>query len=135
MDDFFEGDAEGTEYQDDYLVKAYCNRIEVPYEEYIKLFAQTNLELLAELLQYDIFQDYKQAFNQSTEIKNLRKSNLFKNKTGDGAIRRIRATPYRVPAQNRKRQTLLLYFGTRASGQSAHCQYTEQKGIRTIFRL
>ena len=82
VDDFFEGDAEGTEYQDDYLVKAYCNRIEVPYEEYIKLFAQTNLELLAELLQYDIFQDYKQAFNQSTEIKNLRKSNLFKNKTG-----------------------------------------------------
>ena len=91
VDDFFEGDAEGTEYQDDYLVKAYCNRIEVPYEEYIKLFAQTNLELLAELLQYDIFQDYKQAFNQSTEIKNLRKSNVFKNKTGTGAIRRIRA--------------------------------------------
>ena len=81
VDDFFEGDAEGTEYQDDYLVKAYCNRIEVPYEEYIKLFAQTNLERLAELLQYGIFQDYKQAFNQSTEIKNLRKSNVFKKKT------------------------------------------------------
>ena len=82
VDDFFEGDAEGTEYQDDYLVKAYCNRIEVPYEEYIKLFAQTNLEQLAELLQYDIFQEYTQAFNQSTEVKNLQKSNLFKNKTG-----------------------------------------------------
>ena len=82
VDDFFEGDAEGAEYQDDHLIKAYCNRIEVPYEEYVKLFAPTNLEQLAELSQYDIFQEYTQAFNQSTEVKNLQKSNLFKNKTG-----------------------------------------------------
>ena len=34
------------------------------------------------MLQYDIFQEYKQTFSQSTEIKNLRKSKRFKDKTG-----------------------------------------------------
>ena len=80
VEDFFAGDDQ-VQYQDEYLIKAYCNHIEVPYEEYIKLFAPTNRERLAELLQYNIFQDYTQAFSQSTEIKNLKKSNLFKNKT------------------------------------------------------
>ena len=79
--DFFEGDYESEEYQDDYLIKAYCEHIEVPYEEYIKLFAQTSLEPLVELLQRDIFNDYKQTFSESTEIKNLKKSNVFKRKT------------------------------------------------------
>ena len=66
--DFFEGDYESAEYQDDYLIKAYCEHIEVPYEEYIKLFAQTSLEPLVELLQRDIFNDYKQTFR--TCLKN-----------------------------------------------------------------
>ena len=79
--DFFEGDDEGEEYQDHHLIKAYCDHIKVPYEEYIKLFAPTNLERLVELWHYDIFQDYKQAFRQSTEIKNLQKSNTFRRKT------------------------------------------------------
>ena len=79
--DFFEGDYESAEYQDDYLIKVYCEHIEVPYEEYIKLFAQTSLEPLVELLQRDIFNDYKQTFSESTEIKNLKKSNVFKRKT------------------------------------------------------
>ena len=79
--DFFEGDNESAEYQDDYLIKAYCNHIEVPYEEYIKLFAPTSIAQIAELLQYDIFDDYKQAFSQSTEMKNLKKSNVFRGKT------------------------------------------------------
>ena len=79
--DFFEGDNESAEYQDDYLIKAYCNHIEVPYEEYIKLFAPTSIAQIAELLQYDIFDDYKQAFSQSREMKNLKKSNVFRGKT------------------------------------------------------
>ena len=78
--DFFEDDEEGEVYSDDDLIKAYCNHIEVPYEAYIKLFNQTSLEPLAKLFECDIFQDYKQAFNQSTEIKNLKKSNVFKKK-------------------------------------------------------
>ena len=81
VEDFFEGDRESAEYQDEYLIKAYCEHIEVPYEEYIKLFSQTNLEPLVELLQHDIFNNYKQTFSESTEIKNLKKSNVFKRKT------------------------------------------------------
>ena len=81
VDDFFEGDDEGAEYQDHHLIVAYCEHIEVPYEEYIKLFAQTSIAQLAELLQYDIFKDYKQAFSQSTGMKNLKKSNVFRRKT------------------------------------------------------
>ena len=79
--DFFEGDEEKIQYQDYDLIQAYCKHIEIPYEEYIKLFAQTSLEPLADLLEYDIFQDYKRAFSQSTDIKNLKKSNVFKKKT------------------------------------------------------
>ena len=81
VENFFEGDEEGEEYQDHYLIKAYCNHIEVPYEEYIKLFAQTSLAPLSNLLEYDIFMDYKQDFDQSTEVKNLKKSTVFKKKT------------------------------------------------------
>ena len=81
MADFFEGDHESAEYQDAYLIKAYCEHIEVSYEEYIKLFAQTSIAQIDELLQYDIFKDYKQVFSQSTEMKNLKKSNVFKKKT------------------------------------------------------
>ena len=82
VENFFDGDEEGEVYQDYHLIKAYCNHIEVPYEEYIKLFAPICVDALVNLLQYDIFQEYKQTFSQSTEIKNLRKSKRFKNKTG-----------------------------------------------------
>ena len=80
VEDFFEGDHQSAEYQDDYLIEAYCEHIEVPYEEYIKLFGQSSLEPLVELFQYDIFNDYKQTFSESTERKNLIKSNTFKQK-------------------------------------------------------
>ena len=82
IDDYFDGDIENAEYQDSHLIRAYCEHIEVPYEDYIKLFAPTNLERLSELLQCDnIFQDYKQAFSQSATTKNLKKSKVFKKKT------------------------------------------------------
>ena len=81
VEDFFEGDHESAEYQDDYLIKAYCEHIEIPYGEYIKLFAPASIAQLTELLQYDIFNDYKQAFSESREIKNLKKSKVFKGKT------------------------------------------------------
>ena len=79
--DFFERDYESTEYQDDYLIKAYCEHIKIPYEKYTKLFAPTSIAQLTELLQYDIFNDYKQTFSESAEIKNLKKSNVFKKKS------------------------------------------------------
>ena len=82
VSDFFEGDDQ-VQYQDKTLIEAYCNHIDVSFEEYKKLFLPTNLERLSKLLQYDIFHDYKETFIQSTEIKNLRKSKKFKEKTGE----------------------------------------------------
>ncbi len=78
VNDFFEGDMEDNAYQDSYLIQAYCNHIEVPYEQYIKLFAQTNLEQPAELLQYDVFKTYQQDFDASAKIKNRKKSKTFR---------------------------------------------------------
>ena len=40
VNDFFNGDEEDDVYQDRHLIQAYCRHIEVPYEQYIKLFAQ-----------------------------------------------------------------------------------------------
>ena len=83
VEDFFEGDTEAaeSEYQDAYLIKAYCRHIEVPYGEYTKLFAQNRVEPLAPLMKYDVFQDYQREFEQSTTIRKLKNSDPFKKKT------------------------------------------------------
>ena len=78
---FFEGDQEKIQYQDHDLIQAYCKHIEIPYEEYIKLFDQTSLEPLAELLEYDIFKDYEKDFNPDKVLKEIEKSKDFRDKT------------------------------------------------------
>ncbi len=80
VEDFFSGDDQ-AQYQDDDLIEAYCKYIDVTYEEYTELFAQTSHDPLSNLLEYDIFKDYRQDFDQSTEIKKLNKSTAFKKKT------------------------------------------------------
>ena len=81
VEDFFEGDSESAEYQDAYLIEAYCEHIEVPYEEYIKLFVQTSLEPLSDLLEYDIFKEYRQDFDPDTELEKIKKTTEFRGKT------------------------------------------------------
>ena len=81
VDDFFEGDTQSEEYQDHYLIQAYCEHIGVPYEQYTKLFAQTSLEALDELLQYDILKSYQQDFHDRSEFKNRKKSVAFRKLT------------------------------------------------------
>ena len=81
VDDYFEGDTERNEYQDDHLIHAYCSHIGVPHEEYIKLFTQSSLYPLSTLLQYDIFKAYKREFEESTATKKRKESNMFKKKT------------------------------------------------------
>ena len=81
VEDFFEGDNESDEYKDYHLVKAYCDHIGVPYQQYTKLFAKTSIKSLSELLRCDIFEDYQDDFEKSTEVKKLKKSNAFKKNT------------------------------------------------------
>ena len=107
VDDFFEGDHESEEYQDHHLIEAYCNHIGVFYEDYIKLFAQPTLSNLRELLKYDIFQDYKRDFNQSTGVKNLKRSNVFKRKS---ATERSAELEHRFIAYLHKIETEKLYY-------------------------
>lgn len=86
VEDFFEGiqegDAETAEYQDLYLIRRYCEHIQVPYNEYIKLLSVTTdkFSSIAPLFEYEMFQDYKTEFDKSTEIVNLKKKATFKNK-------------------------------------------------------
>lgn len=84
VEDYFEGIKEGDkdlqEYQDLYLIRAYCQQIEVDYDEYKKLFNVTTETIgdLDKLFAYEIFKDYKTDFEQSTIIVNLKKSKTFK---------------------------------------------------------
>ncbi len=108
VDDFFEGDHNNAAYRDEYLIKAYCNHIEVPYEEYTKLFEPTNIDQLTELLQSNIFHDYKQTFRQSTNIKNLKKSKVFKEKTP--AEQSAELAQYFIDYLHEKEKEKLYYF-------------------------
>ena len=81
VDNFFEGDEEEVQYQDHDLIRAYCKHIEIPYEEYIKLFAQTSLEPLADLLEYGIFQNYQRDFDPDKEIEKIKQSKEISEKT------------------------------------------------------
>ncbi len=108
VEDFFEGDIENPEYQDKYLIEAYCEHIEVRYEEYIKLFAHTGLEFLSALLEYDIFKDYQQAFGKSKELKDLKKSKDFKEK--NEAEQSAELERYFIAYLHKIEKEKLLYF-------------------------
>lgn len=81
VQDFFEGDKEEIIYQDHPLIEAYCNHNDIPYEEYIKLFNQTSLDPLTDLLEYDIFQDYKRDFNPDKVRRNIENSKDYRDST------------------------------------------------------
>ena len=83
VDNFFVGDEQSEIFEDDDLIQAYCNHIEIPFEEYTKLFNQTSLEPLTELLEYDVFKDYMQDFNPDKVLSEIEKSKEHKNKPED----------------------------------------------------
>ena len=83
VEDFFEGDKDNVIYRDDNLIKAYCKHIEIPYKEYKKLFNQTSLDPLAELLEHDIFKDYENDFKPNKELAKIEKSKDFRDKTDE----------------------------------------------------
>lgn len=85
VDDFFEGIKEGDrqlqEYQDLYLIRAYCEQIEISFDEYLKLINATPEKIgeLDTLFEHELFKDYKADFERSTIIINLKKSKPFKD--------------------------------------------------------
>ncbi len=75
---FIECDGEDSQvYQDVGLIDCYCQHIGIPIEAYHSLL---NDEISEELLATELFSDYKNAFNHSTEIKTLEKQKWFKDK-------------------------------------------------------
>lgn len=87
VQDYFEGinedDKSTAVYQDLYLVKKYCEHIEIPFDEYKKLFGVTasSIDKLEDLLKTEMFVEYKKDFDNSTTIKNYKKKKIFKDKT------------------------------------------------------
>ena len=71
------------EYQDVGLIKAYCQHNELNFDDYIKLFGigVENVSHIDELLKTELFSEYKQDFDNSIEIKNLKKKKPFKDKS------------------------------------------------------
>ncbi len=85
---FFEGippkDDTVEVYKDLYLVKKYCEHIDIEFEDYKKLLNITRNDLDAAVIlqelcdKYDIFQDYQSDFNKSTIIKNIKHKHFKK---------------------------------------------------------
>lgn len=82
--DFFDNataeiESNGGVYQDLPVLKKYCQHIEIPFEDYqiiLNLQSFGNLEGLTE--KYEMFKEYKTAFDKSTEAVNLQKKTDFK---------------------------------------------------------
>ena len=79
--DFFENwqdelESGGGMYRDIDSVKKYCEHIEVGFEDYQTLLLGVPCE---QLLEYELFKEYKNEFDKSTEIVNLKKRKSFKD--------------------------------------------------------
>lgn len=87
--DFFENWEEelksyGGAYLDIDSVKSYCSHIDIPFEIYqtiLKNELSIFLENLSKLLEFDIFKDYKNDFEASTTVRNIKKKKIFKDKS------------------------------------------------------
>jgi len=86
VDDYFEGinagDPSAVEYQDLYLIHKYCEHNELHFDEYKNLLGITpeTISNIDELLRTELFSEYKKQFENSTDIKNLKKKKVFKDK-------------------------------------------------------
>ncbi|AKG21215.1 restriction endonuclease subunit S [Calothrix sp. 336/3] len=79
--DFFENwqdevETGGGMYRDIDSVKKYCEHIEVGFEDYQTLLLGVPSE---QLLEYELFKEYKNEFDKNTEIINLKKRKSFKD--------------------------------------------------------
>lgn len=83
IDDFFEDwesekSSNGGAYQDINIISSYCNHLDIDINLYEKIL-QNILDV--KLFDIEIFAEYKKAFENSTEIKNLKDKKQFKDKS------------------------------------------------------
>ncbi len=79
IDDFFEDwknekSSNGGAYQDTNIISSYCNHLDIDINLYEKIL-QNILDV--KLFEIEIFAEYKKAFENSTEIKNLKDKRQF----------------------------------------------------------
>ena len=79
VDAWFKGDkTKNAVFQDEHLLKAYCDHISIPFDDYRTLLEGKPSD---GLLNTEIFKAYRQDFDDSTKIKNLKKRKSFKEKS------------------------------------------------------
>jgi type I restriction-modification system DNA methylase subunit len=83
--DFFENwedelKSGGGMYLDIDVVRKYCEHIEISFEDYQSLFLGCPSE---QLLEYELFKEYRADFEKSTEIVNLKKRKSFDDSASD----------------------------------------------------
>jgi type I restriction-modification system DNA methylase subunit/restriction endonuclease S subunit len=82
--DFFENaedeiQSNGGVYQDLPVLKKYCEHIEIPFDVYQSILKNYKVAKESTVLwQYEMFKEYKSAFDKSTEVANLHKKTDFK---------------------------------------------------------
>ena len=77
VDAWFADNAAEEVYSDSNHINNYCNHIEIDFTQYKTLLAGNPSE---EFLETEMVVDYKKAFDNLTEIKNLQKQKTFKDK-------------------------------------------------------
>lgn len=93
--DFFENalseiESNGGVYQDLPILKKYCAHIEVDFEVYQAVLLFERFEMEASLLfEYEVFKEYKTAFEKSTEVVNLHKKTEFKKLSAEQQARKL----------------------------------------------
>ena len=83
IDDFFEDwesekSSNGGAYQDANIIGSYCNHLDIDINLYEKILHNI---LDVKLFDVEIFAEYKKAYENSTEIKNLKDKKQFKDKS------------------------------------------------------
>ena len=79
VEDWFKGDkAKDAVFQDEHLLKAYCAHIGIDFDDYRTLLDCSPNQTL---LDSEVFGTYRQDFDNSTEVKNLKKKKSFKIKS------------------------------------------------------
>ena len=80
VNDWFAGDGNQAVFDDAHFIKNYCDHIEINFDNYKTLLSGKPSE---ELLNYEIFQDYRKEFDKLSEIKNLETKKFFKDMKAD----------------------------------------------------